>query len=284
MRSDDVVKMERNHTFICVQSQKFAGRVRMKRRRIERLFQVENDRWRFLQRSECFAVRSSLLRQMLVSRVESLDAITSRSGSLQTNLDILGNVGWKPIWNSFKPFSTEESLESAAKWITSCDEGHPNCSQLPQPQAARPTRLIDAGPNDGNSNPRLVLTQAISSADDSLEYIALSHCWGDSKHSIKTTSSNLSSHMRQIPMETMPHTFKDTIYVTRSLGARYLWIDSLCIIQDHKTEWEKECAIMGSIYENAYLTIAITAAKGSNESLFTNAKPSFHATAVSQFH
>jgi hypothetical protein len=42
---------------------------------------------------------------------------------------------------------------------------------------------------------------------------------------------------------------------------RYLWIDALCIIQDDKSDWEREAVKMGQVYENAFLTIATDAAK-----------------------
>lgn len=46
--------------------------------------------------------------------------------------------------------------------------------------------------------------------------------------------------------------------MTRRLGVRYIWIDSLCICQDDKQDWERESARMDSIYSNLYLTIAAT--------------------------
>ncbi|KAI1316224.1 heterokaryon incompatibility protein-domain-containing protein [Xylariaceae sp. FL0255] len=54
----------------------------------------------------------------------------------------------------------------------------------------------------------------------------------------------------------MPATFYDAVRVTRSLGLRYLWIDSLCIIQDDEDDWARESVKMGSIYESAALVIA----------------------------
>ena len=40
------------------------------------------------------------------------------------------------------------------------------------------------------------------------------------------------------------------------LNIQYIWIDSLCIIQDDDEDWEKEAAVMGFVYANAYLTIS----------------------------
>ncbi|KAF4912761.1 hypothetical protein CGCVW01_v011038 [Colletotrichum viniferum] len=56
--------------------------------------------------------------------------------------------------------------------------------------------------------------------------------------------------------------------MTRSLGVRYLWIDSLCILQkteegndvEHKEDWERESQNMGKVFSAAYFTIAASCA------------------------
>lgn len=63
-----------------------------------------------------------------------------------------------------------------------------------------------------------------------------------------------------IPWDKLPSTFQDAITVTRRLGIAYIWIDSLCIVQDDAQDWEREAAKMALIFESAYLTIAATAA------------------------
>jgi hypothetical protein len=44
--------------------------------------------------------------------------------------------------------------------------------------------------------------------------------------------------------------------ITRRLGYPYLWIDSLCIIQDDQSDWEKECQKMCTVFENSSFTIS----------------------------
>lgn len=61
-------------------------------------------------------------------------------------------------------------------------------------------------------------------------------------------------------MAALPATFRDAIAVTRSLGYQYLWIDSLCIIQDDRHDWGVEAEQMASIYKNGALTLAAAAA------------------------
>ena len=87
------------------------------------------------------------------------------------------------------------------------------------------------------------------------QYVALSHCWGGSE-TLKTTLGTYVARKNRISLSTVPKTFRDAIEVTRSLGIRYLWIDSLCIIQDSPVDWAQESNNMGSIYRNAVITIA----------------------------
>lgn len=62
----------------------------------------------------------------------------------------------------------------------------------------------------------------------------------------------------------MPPLFQDAIIITRQLGLRYIWIDSLCIIQDSARDWETESFKMGNIYENSYITLSATASANGN--------------------
>jgi hypothetical protein len=59
-----------------------------------------------------------------------------------------------------------------------------------------------------------------------------------------------------LPLDLMPQSFRDTIEVTRQLGFQYLWIDSICIIQDDKDNWRRESRQMGQIFERSCCTIS----------------------------
>lgn len=54
----------------------------------------------------------------------------------------------------------------------------------------------------------------------------------------------------------MSQTFRDAIHITIGLGLRYLWIDSLCILQDSQEDWVAESAKMSDVYRHAFLTIS----------------------------
>jgi len=80
--------------------------------------------------------------------------------------------------------------------------------------------------------------------------------------------STLSQRQASIPPSKLPKSFRDAIQITRRLGYEYIWIDSLCIIQDDPADWERESAKMAEIYENAVLTIAVSDAVDSLRGCF----------------
>lgn len=63
----------------------------------------------------------------------------------------------------------------------------------------------------------------------------------------------------------MPQNFQDAIFMTRALGSQYIWIDSLCIIQDSAADWAHEGSQMDKTYKFARLTLAATSASTSED-------------------
>lgn len=92
-------------------------------------------------------------------------------------------------------------------------------------------------------------------------FAALSHCWGQSRPAV-TTKANYASRQSGIFLSDLPRTFQDAVWVARRLGIGYIWIDSLCIIQDDAEDWDREAMDMYRIYGAAYVTLA--AAHGVN--------------------
>jgi len=66
--------------------------------------------------------------------------------------------------------------------------------------------------------------------------------------------------MDRIPLAGLSKTFLDAIEIARNLGFSWLWIDSLCIIQDDKEDWQREASLMATVYGQSALNIAATAA------------------------
>ena len=165
--------------------------------------------------------------------------------------------------------ASEASFSQASRWLRDCLANHRLCSQTPDADFAPPTRVIDIGICGRKLLPRLYLS---SSEDVNMKYVALSHCWGE------TNTAILKNHMlramtRGIEWSQLPKTFQDAIYVTRRLGFRYLWIDSLCIIQDSPEDWSRESGTMHDVYANCVLTIAASWGKDSSTGLFIERKP-----------
>ncbi|KAK2029232.1 HET-domain-containing protein, partial [Colletotrichum zoysiae] len=94
-------------------------------------------------------------------------------------------------------------------------------------------------------------------------YVALSHCWGGPIPS-STVLADLEARKVELPLEPLPRNFQDAIAVTRALGIRYLWIDSLCIIQDSQADWLAEAGKMASVYAGATVVISALEAASSN--------------------
>ncbi|KAF3771061.1 HET-domain-containing protein, partial [Cryphonectria parasitica EP155] len=92
-------------------------------------------------------------------------------------------------------------------------------------------------------------------------YIALSYCWGQREQPMATTTTNLRDRMeRGFSLSDMPETIRDAILVTRRLGFRCLWVDSLCILQDFRADKKAEIKKMAGIFEGAFLTIVAASA------------------------
>jgi len=138
-------------------------------------------------------------------------------------------------------------MTRAKGWLTACLRNHEACRE---PEIATlPTRVLDVG-TDSDSTIRLH-----QSHGESGFWVALTHRWGNSQI-ITTRTSNIDAHIEGLLFAALPKTFQDAIIITRQLGMRYLWIDSLCIIQDSQDDWIHESAKMGNIYKNAVVTIA----------------------------
>ncbi|KAH8654616.1 heterokaryon incompatibility, partial [Tricladium varicosporioides] len=86
-------------------------------------------------------------------------------------------------------------------------------------------------------------------------YLTLSHCWGGGNN-FKLQAGNLKHLKSEIPLDQLPRTFRDAMVITKVLGYRYLWIDSLCIIQDSEEDWAQEAGRMAQVYGNAILNLA----------------------------
>ena len=134
-----------------------------------------------------------------------------------------------------------------------------------------PSRLIQISSNE-EPYPAVKLYHT-SPADRNLRYLTLSHCWGNAQNVTKLTSEHITVFQEDIPFGSLPRTFRDAVKITIGVGFEYLWIDSLCIIQDSKDDWVKESATMGSVYENSVCTIAAAVATDAQGGCFVTRDP-----------
>jgi hypothetical protein len=119
---------------------------------------------------------------------------------------------------------SEKTVELIKSWLSECSAGHKNCNMEPVFGMKNPTRLIYVG-TEKEPVARLLDD---NSCPGSLAYTTLSHCWGEVVP-FRLLTSNI---------EELKHskTFREAIEVTRKLFVQYLWVDSLCIIQDSKVD------------------------------------------------
>ncbi|KAL8689103.1 MAG: hypothetical protein Q9218_005151 [Villophora microphyllina] len=165
------------------------------------------------------------------------------------------------------------SFAQAKSWLNDCLMNHHTCRTEHTISRAghtrQPARFIDVGASDGKFDCRLYLT---SQHDRPLEYVALSHRWGGASV-LKLTKTTFGTMCSNIRLELLPPTFRDAVSITRKLGYRYLWIDSLCIIQDDPSDWYRESQCMASVYASCVFTIAALWGTDSNAGCFIERNP-----------
>lgn len=132
------------------------------------------------------------------------------------------------------------------EWLRDCVENHSDCPR--SSISTLPTRVLYVDPDSNKL--RLDITDAKRG-----NYVALSHCWG-SIMPLKLTASTLNLYASGISMETLPKTFQDAVIIAKNLCIDYIWIDSLCILQDSPGDWASESCRMADVYTNALVTIA----------------------------
>ncbi|KAF1982476.1 HET-domain-containing protein [Aulographum hederae CBS 113979] len=155
-----------------------------------------------------------------------------------------------------------QSLGQASRWLSRCITQHDRCS------AGRgrelPTRLVKVSKEKGGFSARLCNNSDVPSHS---KYLTLSHCWGKVRF-VTLTAQNLSQMRKSIPVAKLPRVFQDAMLVTQELGFGYIWIDSLCIIQNSESDWLNESANMYRVYANSTCNLAATSSHNGQEGLF----------------
>lgn len=164
------------------------------------------------------------------------------------------------------------TMARVQNWASTCRNKHTTtCRHYRAQVVAKPTRLLDI--RDGH----VIKLVEVDSRNNKhrYEYATVSHRWDDTV--LMLTTQEQAHHQtglddqgpRKIPVQTLQeagHPVKDlsqvfqkAVQIARACGLDYLWIDSLCIIQDkmgdtgHNPDWETEAKKMGDIYAGGVL-------------------------------
>ena len=141
-----------------------------------------------------------------------------------------------------------------------CERAHSQCNLFTD--EVFPSRLIDIGAlietDTEETSHRLIylIETKENKSPAGSRYVCLSRRWGSPGHTFTTKVQTLEARKSGIALSDLSQVFRDTIYVLRKFDIRYVWIDSLCIVQDSKHDWESEAAKMAEIYSRAYFTLA----------------------------
>ncbi|KAF2655110.1 HET-domain-containing protein [Lophiostoma macrostomum CBS 122681] len=161
-----------------------------------------------------------------------------------------------------RPLREYIDLDVVNFWMWYCMQAHGDTCRLPpanqRPPGFRVSWLID------------VEQSCLVPAPENAPYVILSYVWGQVPM-LKTLKGNLSEHQKPGAFNTTskssmqtPATIKNAIDLTTRLGrlegrleggVKYLWVDSLCIVQDDHHSLEQHIQHMALIYEAAVLTI-----------------------------
>jgi hypothetical protein len=165
--------------------------------------------------------------------------------------------------------------DAAVGWtkgkLKTCHESHSKCN-LQNEHHTLPDRVLKVGGHDldtlSSADSRLEADVTLyESSGEKSDYAALSHRWGN-EQPLRLLLENHAELKHCIPWSALPKTFQHAINFARKLGIQFIWIDSLCVVQDSKEDWLEQSGKMATIYENATVTLAATSSDGRQSGMF----------------
>ncbi|THV47025.1 hypothetical protein BGAL_0341g00060 [Botrytis galanthina] len=158
----------------------------------------------------------------------------------------------------------------AKHWLETCLSSHRSCERS-RPLALKqwtPDRLICVKDVDSI----VLCLHEMGNIPLGVKYATLSHCWGKipDAQRLLLMRDNIDSWTRGIPNLQSMKTFHHAITVCQKLGLEYIWINSLCIIQDSQDDWHQQASLMGRVYKYSQCTITATAAENDTVGCFFN--------------
>ncbi|KAF0324716.1 HET-domain-containing protein [Colletotrichum asianum] len=155
--------------------------------------------------------------------------------------------------------------------MSTCSSYHCSCAPVHRPTSF-PTRLLEIT----TTGVRLILTNINPPTGP---YAALSYCWGPPPYDfLRLTSTSLQRIRSGLSEYELPIAFREAIDFAREIGIGYIWIDSLCIIQEGRgstEDWLRESSNMANVYENCAVCLALYSAANPQESVLSRPEPDF---------
>ncbi|KAL1880554.1 hypothetical protein VTK73DRAFT_5567 [Phialemonium thermophilum] len=165
--------------------------------------------------------------------------------------------------------SSAKVHEQAYNWYRACLDSHDVCRRLVSQEHFTPSRLIDVG-GEGSDTWKLCLYP--EDIHDRPDYMTLSYRWAQTP-AVTLRASTIEEFRRGAAIGSLPKTFRDAVTVAWRFSVRYLWIDSLCIVQDSAEDWARESVRMHSVYANSVCNIAASASDTPDGGLFRSRSP-----------
>lgn len=223
------------------------------------------------------------IRLKLVLSMRDGNRVFFAQGSIQE----IANAS-EPRANDYQLVQSQVNVELLKEWLGRCEKEH-NSHIRRHSFRSSTLKLELSGDNDpqalilqpctpvpvsANVMPLKVINVVRGCIEDvapTCRYIALSYVWGDVKQFLneKVRQAELEEeHSVSITDERIPWSIRDAMKLVVELGERYLWVDSLCIIQDDSEPNKMaQIANMGNIYSSAILTVVAAAGHDANAGL-----------------
>ncbi|KAI0438976.1 heterokaryon incompatibility protein-domain-containing protein [Xylaria telfairii] len=152
--------------------------------------------------------------------------------------------------------NSPRSQQRVKAWVENCVKKHPKCNLRESGRDFIPTRLVDLGEPGAEWAAKSVRIVHTKESGIRAHYVTLSHRWGETAFfNLKKTLEK--SAVLEVPIEDINNkNFTQAMVVARYLGVRYIWIDSLCIVQDDEADWFRESQLMHQVYRNSYCNFA----------------------------
>ncbi|KAE8357594.1 heterokaryon incompatibility protein-domain-containing protein [Aspergillus caelatus] len=179
----------------------------------------------------------------------------SEDASQNSDSDVAVSPKLQPYTGRQRPLVADLALFK--RWKETCQEIHgAKCSQIFKGTPNIRPRVID------------VERRCLTLAEENDQWVCLSYVWGRAK-TLRLLKENIQAFSQpgSLSPDVLPNITEDALQVTKGLGERYLWVDSLCIVQDDDQDKAKFISRMDSIYTLATVVIISSTCTDANTPL-----------------